>query len=577
MGESRERAVAFVVVRLSSSRLPAKQLREIGERSILDWIMSSLASARSLDDVVLTTVAEPANEPLRELARDRGWPLFWYDGPVDDVVGRLNRAADTHAADICLLVSADCPLVHGPSVDGLVTALRKAPGADCVVTPPRPDGRVCLLEGVQVARRAAWRVADALSDRPALREHQFPVIYRDPDRFRHLPVDLDADVYGPHHRLSVDTPADLDFMLRLHDTLRHDGVEFSLPHAVARLNVDPALRAINAHVHQRTLDEVPGRAVFAVDAGGEFGYGHFSRSREIANQVVERLGWSVVFVVDDPAAGTRLTEAGFRIAWGAYGRAPRTAPPDGVPRWQPDRDDFDLVVIDVSARRSLDKRRRPANDWARHAVFIERIDDAAADADLVVFPGVSGRLPPVGAGFPPTLGGIEYAVLRREVTRLQADPADKDIDLFVYLYEEPQRRQLREAARRRGWRLVEAESFDGFLDLLARSRVFVSGFGQSFYEAVALGARPVAWPLSDLHADDAAAFFDAVGLAPSFLGGEREPGDVLDRAFAERPDPWPTVVDGTPRIVTALDRLRTDSDNGTATDTGHRPSTVVTP
>ena len=99
------------------------------------------------------------------------------------MVGRLNSAADLYAAEICLLISADCPLVHGPSVDALVRAMRGSPQADYLALPPNARGEACLLEGVQVARARAWRRADAMSDRPELREHQFPVISRNPDRF----------------------------------------------------------------------------------------------------------------------------------------------------------------------------------------------------------------------------------------------------------------------------------------------------------------------------------------------------------------------------------------------------------
>jgi spore coat polysaccharide biosynthesis protein SpsF (cytidylyltransferase family) len=47
MTEIRERAVAFVVARLSSSRLPAKQLRHIGPKSIIEWIMDALADCET--------------------------------------------------------------------------------------------------------------------------------------------------------------------------------------------------------------------------------------------------------------------------------------------------------------------------------------------------------------------------------------------------------------------------------------------------------------------------------------------------------------------------------------------------
>ena len=90
----KERAVAFVVARLSSSRLPNKQFLSIGEKSILSWITNSLRKCRELQDIVITTVAEPCNEPLRSFAQQENLPCFWYDGDVNHVTTRLRRAAE---------------------------------------------------------------------------------------------------------------------------------------------------------------------------------------------------------------------------------------------------------------------------------------------------------------------------------------------------------------------------------------------------------------------------------------------------------------------------------------------------
>ena len=87
MTGQREKAVAFVVLRLTSSRLPSKQLRQIGGETILERIVGNLRAAAEIDQVVLATVDELENRPLREIAAAHGWDLFWYAGDVDDVVG----------------------------------------------------------------------------------------------------------------------------------------------------------------------------------------------------------------------------------------------------------------------------------------------------------------------------------------------------------------------------------------------------------------------------------------------------------------------------------------------------------
>ncbi len=83
-----------------------------------------------------------------------------------------------------------------------------------------------------------------MSNRPELREHQFPVLYRQAERFNRLDVVLDTPVYGSPHRLSVDTWADLELMQTLERHLRAEGLAFSLPNAVDLLNRRPAAQTV---------------------------------------------------------------------------------------------------------------------------------------------------------------------------------------------------------------------------------------------------------------------------------------------------------------------------------------------
>jgi spore coat polysaccharide biosynthesis protein SpsF len=560
MTGQREKAVAFVVLRLTSSRLPSKQLRQIGGETILERIVGNLRAVAEIDQVVLATVDELENRPLREIAAAHGWDLFWYAGDVDDVVGRLCAAADTYAADICLLISADCPLVHGPSIDQVVREFRQRPEADLVGLPPDARGRHCLLEGVQVARSRAWKKADALSDTPELREHQFPVFYQRAERFHRLDVVLDTPVYGSPHRLSVDTWADLEFMQTLERHLGVEGLAFSLPNVVDLLNRRPQLKQVNAHVHQRRLIEDVRRVLYVVDAGGPFGYGHFMRCRELAGQVVERLSWPATFLVDDERAAQMAEASGFGVVWGALGRPTREEASGRRARVKGDMaSECDLAVVDITVRRSLEPGWRDVGFGDRPVVVIDRDDAMAAEAALIVFPGVNGREGLPRSALPPTLEGLEHVILRREVARYQGLGLAKTIDILVYLYDDDPIQQIEDVAAQRGWQVhILSEFGDDFPELLARSRVFVSGYGHSFYEALALQTYPIAWPLSPAHEADAMAFYRAFALPAAVAYAA---ADIVAIVGAMKAEPYPLeagVNDGTPRVVEHLRGLLID-------------------
>ena len=549
----RERAVAFVVARLDSSRFPAKQFRLVGARSILDRIFDSLNKCGELDLAVLATVAEPANERLRDFANNREIPLFWYEGDPDHVTTRLARAGEAFHASICLLISADCPLIDPASVDALIRRMREVPEADYLTTPPLAPDRSLLLEGVQVARLKAWVRADALSDRPELKEHQFPVIYRSPGLFVKAEATLDEAVYGPHHRMSVDTWADLEFMETLHTRLTAADLPFDLPHAVGLMNGDPSVGEINAHVHQRKLLEDIRKVLIIADAGGPYGYGHFMRCRELAGQLVERASWPVTFLVDDEAAARMALDCGFHTLWGALGRT-AAPPPDGVEVVSPGKAavGHGLVLADISAQRS------PPPGWEKQfppgmpLVAMDREDDFANGADLIIIPGITGRAG-TRSGGPRIVGGSDRAILRREVRRYKPLSFNKELDILAYLHLPEQRLALEKVSEINGWNTIILSGFvEDFPKLLAKARIFLSGYGISFYEALHLNALPVAWPLSPLHRADAEGFYRAYDLTPLCVSDSQGLSDVLAPLLAGPMPKFMDIVDGTPSLVEEL-------------------------
>lgn len=557
--QAKEKAVAFIVVRLTSARLPEKQLQKIGGKSILSWIVERLENSGELDEFVLATVAEPENEPLRQFAEGAGIPLFWYEGDVNHVTTRLTKAAEAFDADICVLISGDCPLIDEKALDHLLRGFRESTECDFVRIGQSSDSLSPMIEGIQIARRRAWVKADELSDRPELKEHQFPVIYKTPGLFKEFDGSLPRHYYARRHRMSVDTAADLEFFNTVYDRLNDSGLAFDILNLLSLLEREPELKRINKHVHQRKLVERVKKIAFIADSGGEYGYGHLMRSMELALQTVERLGWPADFIVDDEKSAEMAASRGFKVIWGALGRPPGEGGKFSGQRWEGPSlpAEYDGVVVDISARRSPEKNWRKALCPDRPVLVIDRADAPALEGDLIVFPGVHGRgpdqLPP---GAPEMISGLEHVILRREVRRIGEKPPPKDLDVVAYLYDEGMKRAVTATGEKLGLKVHVVEGFtEGFHDLLNRAKIFLSGYGNAFYEAAYLGARPIVNPLSPLHQADARAFYGATGIAPLTVVNETELEGALESALAEQPLERCSVADGTANIVAALERL----------------------
>lgn len=565
----KERSVAFVVARLSSSRLPAKHLRTIGDRPMLQWVVDRLRHCKNLDDIVLATVAEPENLPLKAFAENNGIACFWHEGEVDHVTTRLRRAAEAFDADICVLVSADCPLIHAPAIDQLIRSLKDSPDADTVRLVSGTHGQPAALQGIVTSRKKAWQRADDLADRPELKEHQFPVIGLRSELFKSVDVTLPESICMPHHRLSVDTLADLAFMNALYADLDKRGLPFDLLHVVGLLKDRPELKAINAHVHQCRLVENKKKVLFVVDAGGEYGFGHLTRCLALAGQITERLAWPTHFLIDDHQAKAIIEETGCKLYWGAFGRPAKRTVDHHEATLEALSDQYDLLVIDIFDQRGPETGWRSHLDTPTRCVIIENAQPWTREADMIVLPNILDKYPPASSSKnqtntsdrltsvgPKVVGGEQFIILRNEIRRLASNLPQKEIDVLVYLHDRKKRESIKNFLEKSNLKSKIVDTFEKkFVVDLAKARVFISGFGVSFNEALALETVPVCWPDSDAHREDATRFYRNLGMEPLIIDSMANVEGMIVAALnkqSKRPAP---LQDGTPNIVAEIAAL----------------------
>ncbi|MFT5285916.1 MAG: spore coat polysaccharide biosynthesis protein SpsF (cytidylyltransferase family) [Planctomycetota bacterium] len=551
----REKAVAFVVARLGSTRLAAKHLRPIGDRLMLDWVVERLETCSEVDEIVITTVADPENEPLREYAQQRGIKCYWYEGDVEHVTNRLRCAAEAHQAEICILLSADSPLVHTPGIDLLIAELRSVPNAEIVGGHPTPGDRPApLLSGVSVARTSCWQLADELSDTPDLKRHQFPVIRQQEKKFRVHNFALPEWYYRQGPRLSVDTWADLEFMNTVHDRLLAIGEEFNLSAVVKLCEREPEWAELNAHVKQRKTEENLQHVLFIVDVHDETSRLRFARSRELALQIIELKSWPVAFLVDDVAALKQIEDRGLTAHWGAIGR-PSNQTPRGRDAAQLSglSHSHQFIVLDLDPSRSL------PSEWRRQLSDNSQVVALDHQGEWTLEAEHQWGLP-------------DHAVLRRETKRSlrkaqrQARVAPwKTNDILTDLSNSDQLAAVRRFAHRNGLSLVEmSESTTHFDRELARSRVFLSRYNYGFHDALALETTPFAWVQTDSEERQLTEFSELHDLPP--LGIRRESDLYLMHAALARTDRVkPAITDGSSSLIELLsDHLAQNSNEEAA-------------
>ena len=240
------RTVAIIQARMGSTRLPGKVLKSIGGETMLARTVRRTQRATLLDEVIIATTVEEADQAIVAESKRLGIKVF--RGDEQDVLDRYYQAAKVHDAEVVVRITSDCPLIDPKIIDKVIGAfyLRKVDYASNSLVRTYPRG--LDVEVMTFATLAcAWNEAKESFERI----HVTPYIYQNPCSFRLLSIATDTDYSGL--RWTVDTLEDLELVRKIYQCFTSD--EFSWKDVLRLLTQNPELSAINSHIRQKSLQE----------------------------------------------------------------------------------------------------------------------------------------------------------------------------------------------------------------------------------------------------------------------------------------------------------------------------------
>lgn len=379
------KTVAIIGARLTSTRLPGKQLLPLAGTPLIGHIVQRLRLVPQIDQVILATTADQENRPLCDWALENDVTPFAWDGDENDVMGRVDAALKTVKAERFVYVCGDCPFIEPSTISKLIEASAKAP-SDGIALLSRPaGGQKYIHEGFDVFNGGFWDKMMAVAEAPFEREHVGAVYFHlnkvVPEKIEWIsddPVFTKVD-----HRLSVDTRQDYAFASQVYDEWfsQHSRATIvDLKWVIDQISSRPVLASINAAVHQKGVTEHVPRVAVLCEAGPGIGMGHLSRACVAAASLQESLG-----------AEVQLQIRGKPIEYSELKLLPHT----WVNQFSLDGH-FDCVVIDVQKMDEGLEAMLHRRSHSCRAVGIDVLDDKDGLFDLLWVPAVyvdKGHMP----------------------------------------------------------------------------------------------------------------------------------------------------------------------------------------
>lgn len=235
------RIVVFVQARMGSTRLPGKVLKEVLGRPILLHQIDRIKRANLPSDVVVITTTQHTDDAIAEVCEAHSIPYF--RGSETDLLDRHYQAAKKFGADFVAKIGSDCPLTDPTIIDEVLGLWKHHPDTYDYVSnyhpPTFPDG--LDVEGSPLSiLEIAWREAK----KPHEREHTFPFIWDQPERFRIGNIKNPRGDMFMTHRFTLDYPEDWEFISRVYEELS-DKPEFGMDDVLDLLKRKPEITKTN--------------------------------------------------------------------------------------------------------------------------------------------------------------------------------------------------------------------------------------------------------------------------------------------------------------------------------------------
>ena len=238
--------VATIEARMTSSRLPGKVMLLAAGKPMLEHLVNRLKQVNLIEEIVLATTVNAADDCLIDEARRLGIKSF--RGSEDDVMERVIGAASSVSADIIVEITGDCPIIDPLLVEQTIQMFlnNDCDYASNAHVRSYPDGM-----DVQVYRLDTLKRSAAMTIDPIDHEHVTAHIIRHPELFHQTALVAPPDCFWPELGLTLDEQQDYQLLKHIIEDLGADNEYFSCRDAVNYMRCNPQLIELNAAVKRK--------------------------------------------------------------------------------------------------------------------------------------------------------------------------------------------------------------------------------------------------------------------------------------------------------------------------------------
>lgn len=223
--------VVIVQCRLSSTRLPGKALKKLGDKSILSWTLNAMHKVKA--DKYFVATDQASYQELLPICQECDFEIF--AGDLNDVLKRFVDLLNTIDCKTVIRATADNPfLFYEAAQDSVEIFEEKNKGkekCDYLTFSGLPHG-----SGVEIFSSQALKKAINETDDPYDHEHVGPALYNHRDRYKCEFITAPRAYNYPELRTTIDTFSDYLRALNIYEYLKDQESPYSYDKVIEACN-----------------------------------------------------------------------------------------------------------------------------------------------------------------------------------------------------------------------------------------------------------------------------------------------------------------------------------------------------
>lgn len=296
-----KKVVALIQARCTSTRLPLKHFRYIGNKMLIDWVVDRLKNIDEIDEIIISTTNDVTEKPLKEYAEQKFIEFYGFYGNINDVVGRHYNALKNVNADYIVVISGDCPLVDKEVISAQLKLLNN--GYDyCRPTKP------CIHEGIDSYSSKCIEFINENSKTSYDRENFGIIIRENPKLVKVGHFSLEDKYLENKFRISVDNMADLRFMNKVFTAIKDKNKSFHLENVIDLVKENKELLNENSYVQQKKKGEKTYKFLIKTEASQDKGLGHIKRMMALGQFLNENKNNGVRYAINNDEISKNILE-----------------------------------------------------------------------------------------------------------------------------------------------------------------------------------------------------------------------------------------------------------------------------